>query len=95
MPEIEAYCRRLTAELFGSLDEWGFEADEEEGRAAHLFGLRAPSGLDNAGLKAELDRRRIYVSLRGSAVRVSPNVYNTPEDIHALAAALAESGVRS
>ncbi|MDX1676009.1 MAG: hypothetical protein R3314_14540, partial [Longimicrobiales bacterium] len=61
------------------------------GRAAHLFGLYAPEGLDNAALKAELDRRRIYVSLRGSAVRVSPNVYNDAADLGALTAALAET----
>ncbi|MDX1674585.1 MAG: aminotransferase class V-fold PLP-dependent enzyme, partial [Longimicrobiales bacterium] len=76
VPSIEAYCHSITAELFGSLEALGYEADEEAGRAAHLFGLYAPEGLDNAALKAELDRRRIYVSLRGSAVRVSPNVYN-------------------
>ena len=91
VPEIEAYCRRLTANLFDALAEYGYEADDEEGRAAHLFGLRAPAGLDNAALKTELDRRRIYVSLRGSAVRVSPNVYNTDADIAALQDALAET----
>ena len=90
-PEIEGYCRRLTADLFDSLGELGFEADDEDGRAAHIFGLRAPVGLDNATLKAELDRRAIYVSLRGSAVRVSPNVYNSPDDIAALRTALAEA----
>ncbi|MGK7311537.1 MAG: aminotransferase class V-fold PLP-dependent enzyme [Candidatus Longimicrobiales bacterium M2_2A_002] len=89
--EIEAYCRRLTAGLFDTLAGYGYQADEEQGRAAHLFGLRAPDGLDNTALKAELDRRSIYVSLRGSAIRVSPNVYNTLADIQALQAALAET----
>lgn len=86
--EITTYCRRLTADLFDALPAAGFQTDEADGRAAHIFGLRAPEGLDNAALKAELDRRDIYVSLRGDAVRVSPNVYNTPEDIDALMAAL-------
>lgn len=89
--EIETYCRRLTVGLFEDLAGLGFDADEEDGRAPHLFGLRAPGRLDNAALKAELERRRIYVSLRGSAVRVSPNVYNTPEDIQALKTALMET----
>jgi selenocysteine lyase/cysteine desulfurase len=91
IPEIEAYCRSLTADLFAALPEAGFEVDEEEGRAAHIFGLRATRALDNAALKAELERRRIYVSLRGSAVRVSPNVYNTAEDVEALKGALLET----
>lgn len=94
VPEIEDYCRRLTANLFRTLPDAGFEADDEEGRAAHIFGLRAPAGLDNAALKAELDRRDIYVSLRGSAVRVSPNVYNTKEDVDALKGVLLETAPR-
>jgi selenocysteine lyase/cysteine desulfurase len=91
VPAIQDYCRRLTADLFHTLPDAGFAADHEEGRAAHIFGLRAPQGLDNAALKAELDRRDIYVSLRGSAVRVSPNVYNTPEDVDALKGVLLET----
>ena len=91
VPAIEAYCRRLTEGFFERLEELGYESDEESGRAAHIFGLRAPGGLDNAALKAELERRRIYVSLRGSAVRVSPNVYNGRDDLAALEEALAET----
>lgn len=91
VPEMEAYCRALTDGLFETLAEHGFESDEEAGRAAHIFGLRAPGDLDNAALKAELERRDIYVSLRGSAVRVSPNVYNAPEDVEALKAVLLEA----
>ncbi len=87
---IEAYCRRITEDLFGPLVERGFQADDPDGRAAHLFGLRAPAGMDIATLKRELDRRRIHVSLRGTAVRVSPNVYNTDADIAALRDALLE-----
>ena len=88
---IEDYCRHLTRDLFERLAERGFQADDEDGRAAHLFGIRAPAHLDTATLKAELDRRAIYVSLRGAAIRVSPNVYNTPADITALGDAIIEA----
>jgi selenocysteine lyase/cysteine desulfurase len=87
---IQDYCRHITRDLFGPVAEHGFQADEEDGRAAHLFGLRTPEGLGIADLKAELDRRRIHVSLRGTAVRVSPNVYNTEADVAALRDALLE-----
>ncbi len=86
---IEAYCRALTADLFAAVPELGFEADEEAGRAAHLFGLRATGALDNEEVRAALEQRSVYVSLRGSAVRVSPNVYNDADDIAALRDALA------
>jgi selenocysteine lyase/cysteine desulfurase len=35
-------------------------------------------------LKQKLDERNIYVSVRGTAIRISPNVYNNEEDITAL-----------
>lgn len=91
VPRIEAYCRELTRDLFEPLADLGFLADHEEGRAAHLFGLRAPDGFDIGTLKAALDRRGIFVSLRGPAIRVSPNVYNTGADITALRDALLET----
>ncbi len=91
VPAIEAYCRHITRDLFDPLAEHGFEADDEDGRAAHIFGLRAPDHLDGAALKADLDRRGIYVSLRGAAIRVSPNVYNTEDDVDALRDALLEA----
>lgn len=92
---IEAYCRDLTVELFDPIRELGFRTDDDQGRAAHLFGLRTPPGLATSTLAAELERRRIHVSLRGTAVRVSPNVYNGAEDVDALRAALTEAGARA
>lgn len=91
VPAIEAYCRHITRDLFAPLAEQGFHADDDDGRAAHLFGLRAPDHLDGAVLKAELEGRGIYVSLRGAAIRVSPNVYNTEADLAALRDALLEA----
>jgi selenocysteine lyase/cysteine desulfurase len=88
VPAIQAYCRHITRDLFDPVAEHGFQADDLDGRAAHLFGLRAPPGLDIARLKEELERRRVYVSLRGAAIRVAPNVYNTEDDVSALRDAL-------
>jgi selenocysteine lyase/cysteine desulfurase len=89
--EIEAYCRVLTRELFEPLERAGFEADHPGGRGAHLFGLQAPAGVNIGALQEALERRRVFVSLRGAAIRVSPNVYNTPDDIVALRSALLEA----
>ncbi len=93
-PAIEEYCRHLARHLFEPLAQHGFQVDEEDGRAAHIFGIRAPAHLDTAALKADLDRRSIYVSLRGAAIRVSPNVYNTADDMTALRDALLEAAGR-
>jgi len=40
-------------------------------------------------LKKELERRKIFLSVRGKSLRVSPNIYNDQEDIDALVEALA------
>jgi selenocysteine lyase/cysteine desulfurase len=50
-----------------------------------------PEGIDLAGLKAALDRRSVSASLRGSALRLSPNVYNDGSDVGALLEGLREA----
>ena len=44
---------------------------------------------DITAVNERLRARKVHVSLRGSAIRVSPHVYNDARDIDALAAALA------
>lgn len=91
VPAIESYCRHLTRDLFDPLAAHGFQADDRDGRAPHLFGLRAPAAVDLDSLQADLDRRKVHVSLRGPAIRVSPNVYNDESDIVALRDALLDA----
>ena len=86
---VEAYCRRLSEPLVREAAAMGFPVELDEGRAAHLFGLRMPEHCPLPDLEAELRRRKISVSLRGSAVRVSPHLYNDENDIGALIEALA------
>jgi hypothetical protein len=46
-----------------------------------LFGIRLPQGVDLALIQAELLARKVYVSYRGAAIRVSVNVWNENEDL--------------
>ncbi|HKP75800.1 MAG TPA: hypothetical protein VJT67_09685 [Longimicrobiaceae bacterium] len=85
---VQAYCAGLTRELLAEARALGYAVEDEAWRGAHLFGLRVPAGGDPARLKAALDARRVAVSIRGDAVRVSPHVYNSPDDVAALADAL-------
>jgi len=91
---IQEYCRRLVAEPLARARALGFTVEDEQWRAAHLFGLRLPPGLDAARLSQSLKTKNVFVSLRGSAVRVSPNVYNNEQDMEALVHALT-AAVRS
>ncbi|MBX6365545.1 MAG: aminotransferase class V-fold PLP-dependent enzyme [Gemmatimonadetes bacterium] len=88
---IQAYCRTLAAPLVDAARERGFHVEADDARAGHLFGLRAPAGLDLDRLHARLRERRIHVSRRGNALRISPHVYNDEGDIAALIAALREA----
>ncbi len=88
---IQAYCRRLTGAMLEEVAAMGFSVEDERWRGGHLFGLRMPPGLDLLALKEALERRRVVASLRGSALRLSPNVYNDEADVAALLDGLREA----
>ena len=91
---IQDYCRSLIAPFLPEWQKLGFLLENEDFRASHLFGLRPPVGLDADALRQELLRRRVYVSVRGEVIRVSPHVYNDEADVAALTEALAVARVR-
>ena len=81
---IQAYCKGLTDNFFEEVEELGFTVEDAHWRSAHLFGLRMPKGLELVELQQALKARGVSASLRGSALRVSPNVFNDAEDVSAL-----------
>lgn len=81
---IQAYCRSIVRQPIQRALELGLSVESEEWRGSHLFGLRLPDGVDPSELGPELEKRSVSVSLRGSAVRVAPNVYNGEDDLWAL-----------
>jgi selenocysteine lyase/cysteine desulfurase len=85
---VQDYCAALTAPLFERVRALGYTVEDAAWRGAHLFGLRAPAGTDISAIGERLRARKVFVSLRGSAIRVAPHVYNDAADIEALLAAL-------
>lgn len=85
---IQEYCRILTAEALDEAIDMGFRIEENEYRSHHLFGIRAPDGIPLDRLKTALAERNVSASVRGSAIRVAPNVYNDEADVAALLDAL-------
>ncbi len=89
---IAATLRGHTAALAGHGEALGLAAAAPALRAPHYLGLRHPEGLP-PGLGDRLAANGVYVSTRGSALRVTPHLYNDAEDLArfgtALAAALA------
>ena len=81
---VQAYCASLTASLVAALKNTSFTMEESHWRSEHLFGIKIPISCNVERLQTELQKNSVFVSLRGDFIRVSPSVYNTPEDIEAL-----------
>jgi selenocysteine lyase/cysteine desulfurase len=81
---IQQYCAALCADAIAEIASFGFTIEAPAHRSAHLFGVRLPAGLELAPLYEQLQRAQVSVALRGSALRVAPNVYNDAEDVNAL-----------
>ncbi len=81
---IQEYCRRLTSDFLVEVGELGYSVEDEAWRKSHLFGLRMPSSVDLGVLRDTLASRNVSASLRGTALRLGPNVYNDAEDLAVL-----------
>ncbi len=86
--EIQEYGRKLSEPLISFFSEKGSHIEDEAHRAHHLLGLPLPPGTDGESLVGALQSRNVYVSLRGSNIRISVNIFNNKEDIRELMAAL-------
>jgi selenocysteine lyase/cysteine desulfurase len=88
---IQGYIRGLTRGLLqgGRLEELGLGVARPHGE--HLFGLHLPEDIEVRQVQARLRERDVFVSVRGSVIRVSPHIYNEPADIDALVDALSSA----
>ena len=85
---VQEYCATLLQPFEDTFCEAGFDLEDRAWRGAHLFGLRSRRGLDADATAAALRQARVFVSVRGTAIRVAPQVYNDSSDLEALAATL-------
>ena len=86
---VREYLLKIERKPVERMRSLGFEVADEGERAANLFGVKLPAGLDPEVCRSQLAQRKIYVSVRGSAVRVSPHVFNDEGDLELLTDALA------
>jgi selenocysteine lyase/cysteine desulfurase len=82
---IREYLLEIEREFVDRVRALGFEVADEHERAANIFGLKLPDKLDVEACRAALAAERIHVSVRGSAIRISPHVYNDAKDLDRLA----------
>ncbi len=88
---IQSYCHDLSRDFVEVIVSLGYSVEAEAFRAKHLFGVRLPKHVDLDSLQASLKANRIFASVRGTALRVSTNVYNDAADIAALQKVLTEA----
>lgn len=82
---IQDHCRQISAKAVQKLSNAGFMIEDEAFRAHHIMGLRLGEHHDMQQITRKLQEAQISVSIRGDSIRVSPNVYNTEEDMLKLA----------
>lgn len=87
IPCIAEALASRNREIANRASALGLRCLDEQRRAGHFLGLRFPTGIPN-GLAESLAKRQVFVSVRGDAVRITPHVYNTDEDVDRLFAAL-------
>src|SRR5437899_1809722 len=85
--QISETAGALNRHLAEAAADLGFSAPSEPLRAPHYLSLRRKAAIPRE-LPEMLAREKVFVSVRGSSIRVTPNVYNTVEDGERLIACL-------
>jgi len=87
IPEVSETAGALSRHLAEAASDLGFSAPHEPLRAPHYLCLRRKEAIPKE-LPKMLAQEKVFVSVRGSSVRVAPNVYNTLEDCERLISCL-------
>jgi len=85
--QISETAGALNRQLANAAANLGFFAPAEPWRAPHYLALRRKAGIPKE-LPELLAREKVFVSVRGSSIRVAPHVYNTVDDCERLIACL-------
>lgn len=86
---IYEYIESITKPCFGLLDKSKVWFEDDNFRAAHLFGLRPKKNLKK--ILKKIREKNIFISLRGEVIRVSPSVYNSRGEIEKLFKCISEN----
>ncbi len=88
---IQNYARDLMTDALTDLQTVGCRVEDDPWRSHHLLGLWLPDHADPVTVQQALLARKVSVSVRGRALRISPNVYNDKRDVAMFVEALKAS----
>jgi len=80
---IAAALRHKTDTIAERADQMGLDVAPSADRAPHLIGVSKPGGFARE-LPELLAQQKVYVSIRGESIRISPHLYNTEQDLDRL-----------
>ena len=81
---IQAYYKKITKSLTNELRTLGCFIENDEDRTHHMFGVGLPEKIDIDLLKKTLKEKNIYISFRGTYLRLSCHLYNSEKDFETL-----------
>jgi hypothetical protein len=82
--QIQEYAGKLKNKLVKFQSEKGLFMDSSEFSANHLFSLPLSPDQDLQQVKHLLEQEKVMVSVRGTNIRVSINVFNEDQDLNLL-----------
>ena len=77
---VQEYCKEISTQAVKDLRALGCYIEDDEYRSHHLFGLQLPETVDVKKFMKALSDNNIFVSFRGSYVRLSCHFFNTEKD---------------
>ena len=80
--------RSLTSRIADEAEAIGLSVPAPLARAPHMIGINVPDGVPR-DLPERLAAERVFVSVRGDSIRVSPHLYNDDQDVKRLIEQLA------
>ncbi len=86
---IQDYCKQISSDAVKELKALGCKIENDDYRTHHLFGIKLPDSIDLDALKKDLFSKNIFVSFRGTYIRISCHLFNTAEDFKPLINCLA------
>lgn len=81
---IQEFCKELTKEPVKQLKALGCKIEDDESRSHHMFGVGLPESIDVQYLRDRFAEEKIFVSFRGSYMRLSCHLFSTPKDFERL-----------
>lgn len=89
--KIQNYTKKLIQPLIAYLKDLKVEFESDQYFSSHLFALKLPAEVDVDQLRKNLEKNKVYISVRGQYLRVSVNVFNDEEDISQLIKSIEET----